>query len=69
MPDLAAPDQAGRTQTLKSIMEPEDAMLVFCRSADRWPFCKARLVELARVERIRKDGLGLVAIRYDSPAI
>ena len=33
-PDFAAPDQEGRTQTLKSIMGPKGAMLVFYRSAD-----------------------------------
>ena len=33
-PDFTAPDQAGRTQTLKSIMGPKGAMLVFYRSAD-----------------------------------
>jgi hypothetical protein len=34
VPDFSAPDQAGRTQTLKSIMGPKGAMLVFFRSAD-----------------------------------
>ena len=34
VPDFAAPDQAGRTQTLKSIMGAKGAMLVFYRSAD-----------------------------------
>jgi hypothetical protein len=34
VPDFSAPDQAGRTQTLKSIMGPKGAMLVFYRSAD-----------------------------------
>ncbi len=33
-PDFSARDQAGRTQTLKSIMGPKGAMLVFYRSAD-----------------------------------
>jgi hypothetical protein len=33
-PDFSAVDQAGRTQTLKSIMGPKGAMLVFYRSAD-----------------------------------
>jgi hypothetical protein len=33
-PEFSAPDQAGRTQTLKSIMGPKGAMLVFYRSAD-----------------------------------
>jgi peroxiredoxin len=34
LPDFSAPDQAGQTQTLKSIMGPKGAMLVFYRSAD-----------------------------------
>ena len=33
-PDFSALDQAGRTQTMKSIMGPKGAMLVFYRSAD-----------------------------------
>ena len=34
VPNFALQDQAGRTQTLKSIMGPKGAMLVFYRSAD-----------------------------------
>ena len=34
VPDFSAPDQFGRTQTFKSIMGPNGAMLVFNRSAD-----------------------------------
>ena len=34
VPDLSAQDQEGRNQTLKSIMGPKGAMLVFFRSAD-----------------------------------
>jgi hypothetical protein len=34
VPDFAAPDQAGRTQTLKSTMGPKGGTLVFYRSAD-----------------------------------
>jgi hypothetical protein len=33
-PDFSVLDQSGRTQTLKSIMGPKGAMLVFYRSAD-----------------------------------
>jgi hypothetical protein len=33
-PAFSAQDQDGRTQTLKSIMGPNGAMLVFFRSAD-----------------------------------
>jgi hypothetical protein len=34
VPDFTAQDQTGRTQTLKSIMGPKGALLVFYRSAD-----------------------------------
>ena len=34
VPEFSAPDQTGKTQTLKSIMGPKGAMLVFYRSAD-----------------------------------
>jgi hypothetical protein len=34
VPDFSLPDQSGRTQTLRSIMGPRGAMLVFLRSAD-----------------------------------
>ena len=34
VPAFSAPDQEGRTQTLKSIMGSKGAMLVFFRSAD-----------------------------------
>ena len=33
-PEFSAPDQFGKTQTLKSIMGPKGALLVFYRSAD-----------------------------------
>jgi hypothetical protein len=34
VPSFSAPDQSGRLQTLKSVMGPKGAMLVFFRSAD-----------------------------------
>jgi hypothetical protein len=34
VPSFSGQDQEGRTQTLKSIMGPKGAMLVFFRSAD-----------------------------------
>jgi hypothetical protein len=34
VPEFSAQDQAGRTQTLKSVMGPKGTMLVFFRSAD-----------------------------------
>jgi len=34
VPDFTLPDQTGRTHTVKSILGPNGAMLVFYRSAD-----------------------------------
>ena len=34
VPDFSLPDQRGRTHTLRTIMGPKGAMLVFVRSAD-----------------------------------
>ena len=34
VPEFCAPDQTGKIQTLKSIMGPKGALLVFYRSAD-----------------------------------
>ena len=54
-------------RTLESVMGSRGAMLVFVRSADWCPFCRTQLVELqGRVEELRRQGLGLAAISYDS---
>jgi peroxiredoxin len=51
-------------------MGPRGAMLVFLRSADWWPYCRTQLVELqGRLEEIRKNGIGVAAITYDSQEI
>jgi hypothetical protein len=34
VPEFSAPDQTGKNQTLKSILGPKGALLVFYRSAD-----------------------------------
>ena len=34
VPDFSAPDQTGKTQSLKSVLGPKSALLVFYRSAD-----------------------------------
>ncbi len=70
VPDFSLRDQAGRIRTLESIMGPRGAMLVFVRSADWCPYCRTQLVELqGRVEELRKTGIGLAAISYDSQEI
>ncbi len=70
VPDFSLPDQHGKTQTLKSVMGPKGAMIVFYRSADWCPYCKTQLLELqSQYDSLRKDGLGLVGISYDSQDI
>jgi peroxiredoxin len=70
VPDFVLRDQDGHEKTLRSIMGPKGALLVFYRSADWWPFCKAQLVELEQNRaRISAQGLGLAAVSYDSIAI
>ena len=68
--DFRLADQDGKPWTRESVMGPKGLMLVFSRSADWCPFCKTQLVELqARLPELRRKGLGLAAITYDSPAI
>ena len=66
VPDFNLKDQYGNPQTLKSIMGPKGAMLVFVRSADWCPYCKTQLVDLQTgIEQLRKRGLGVATISYD----
>jgi len=70
VPDFSLPDQHGKKQTLQSVMGPKGAMIVFYRSADWCPYCKTQLLELqSQYDRLRRDGLGLVGISYDSQEI
>lgn len=70
VPDFTLQDQEGRTRSLQSVMGARGAMLVFVRSADWCPFCRTQLAELqGRVEELRRQGLGLAAISYDSREI
>lgn len=70
VPDFSLPDQHDKKWTLQSVMGPKGAMIVFYRSADWCPYCKTQLLELQeQYDRLRKDGLGLVGISYDSQEI
>jgi peroxiredoxin len=70
VPDFNLVDQHGSKRTLQSIMGAKGAMLVFYRSADWCPYCKTQLLELqSQYDALRKDGLGLVGISYDSQEI
>ena len=68
--DFRLPDQNGTVRTRDALMGPEGLMLVFSRSADWCPYCKTQLVELqSRLPELKKKGIGLAAMTYDSPAI
>jgi len=70
VPDFNLADQQGKKRTLQSVMGPNGAMIVFYRSADWCPYCKTQLLELqSQYDSLRKDGLGLVGISYDSQDI
>lgn len=70
VPDFNLTDQFGNKRTLQSVMGAKGAMIVFYRSADWCPYCKTQLLELqSQVEALRKDGLAIVGISYDSQEI
>jgi len=70
VPDFNLSDQLGKKRTLQSVMGPKGAMIVFYRSADWCPYCKTQLLDLqSQYDTLRKDGLGLVGISYDSQEI
>src|SRR5262249_31366388 len=70
VPDFSLPDQNGHLQTLASLMGPNGLMLVFSRSADWCPYCKTQFAELqTRVSTLKKSGIGLATVTYDSVAI
>ena len=70
VPDFRLQDAQGKVWTRDSIMGPKGAMLVFSRSVDWCPYCKTQVIELqSRLGELKAQGLGLVVITYDSPAI
>ena len=70
VPDFTLADQAGQSRSLQSLMGPKGLMLVFSRSADWCPYCKTQLAELqTRSAELKKDGIRLAAITYDSVAV
>lgn len=70
MADFQLKDQNGRAWTRDALMGSSGLMLVLSRSADWCPYCKTQLVELqSRLPELRKKGMGLAVMTYDSPAI
>lgn len=70
IPDFRTQDQNGNVQTFDTLRGPKGLVLLFVRSADWCPFCKAQLVELQQQNQsYRKHGLGVAALTYDSAAL
>lgn len=70
VPEFRLIDQHGAVRTLDSIMGAKGAMLVFSRSIDWCPYCKTQVLELqSRAADLKKQGLGIAVITYDSPAL
>jgi peroxiredoxin len=66
---LAAVDQAGKPQSLKSLMGPKGLAVFFVRSADWCPFCQGQLVDANRhLARFRELGVSVVSISVDEVA-
>lgn len=67
--DLAATDQTGQPQTLRSVMGEKGVAIVFVRSADWCPFCKGQLVDVNQhLERFKALGLNVVSVSVDEVA-
>jgi peroxiredoxin len=70
IPRFEAPDQDGRVRDFDSVRGPNGAVIYFYRSADWCIYCRAQLVETeAAREALRRNGLGVVGISYDSPEV
>jgi peroxiredoxin len=66
IPDFALEDQHGVRRTTASLMGPNGLILLFYRSADWCPYCKAQLVEQqSAYADVTKSGYGLAAVSYD----
>lgn len=67
IPEFTLRDQNGRARSLTSLMGAKGLILLFYRSADWCPYCKAQLVEQQTTyAAVRKSGYELAAISYDS---
>jgi peroxiredoxin len=64
--ELAAADQAGKPQTLASVMGEKGVAIFFVRSADWCPFCMGQLVDANRhLAGFRALGLNVVSVSVD----
>jgi peroxiredoxin len=66
IPALEAPDQNGEVQTLGSLAGDKGILLVFSRSFDWCPFCKAQLDGLQTASSdFEAAGFSIVTLTYD----
>jgi len=69
-PAFSLRDQSGRVQTSADLKGAKGTVLLFFRSADWCPYCKAQLMDLQRARaRFEQQGLKLAAISYDTVEI
>jgi len=69
-PSFSLRDQSGREQTSAALKGTKGTVLLFFRSADWCPYCKAQLMDLQRARaRFEQQGLKLAAISYDTVEI
>lgn len=67
LPVLEAPDQNGNVQTLATLTGEKGIVLMFSRSFDWCPFCKAQLADIVALQQqIENTGFNMVAMTYDS---
>jgi len=65
-PDFTLKDQHGEERSLGSLISTGKVALVFFRSADWCPFCRAQLLQLQQdLKAIEGAGVQLVGISYD----
>jgi len=70
-PAFSARDSSGKLQSLRSLAGPKGTVVLFFRSAEWCPYCKAQLIDVnARGAAVIKErGFGMAALSYDSPAV
>src|SRR3990172_6952141 len=69
-PSFSLRDQSGRVQTSAALKGAKGTVVLFFRSADWCPYCKAQLIDLQKARaRFEQEGLKLAAISYDTVEI
>jgi peroxiredoxin len=68
-PDFTLETSAGKSVALRDLLKNGKVAVVFVRSAEWCPFCRAQLQALEKSRKeIEATGVQLIAISYDSPA-